>query len=277
MEDFWMERRYTSCNFNLPYHYENTYQILFVLKGKILYKVGTREYEVSKGGIIVLNTLEEHTLKVLEYPYERYLIQIRPEYFQNEVKYPEVIALFIKRPADFFHLLTVSEPVWNSLYDIVLEMEQEYKGKKKYWDIYIGANLRRMFIILFRECTDILSGIKLGSGVRIAYNIMNYLNHHYTEDITIDKVALALFMNKDYMAHLFRDETGYSLIGYVISLRINRAKLLLSETDKSISDIAVECGYSDFTYFSKQFKKHTNLSPSKFRKEAYQQRIDMHN
>jgi YesN/AraC family two-component response regulator len=156
-------------------------------------------------------------------------------------------------------------------------MEQEYKGKKKYWDIYIGANLRRMFIILFRECTDILSGIKLGSGVRIAYNIMNYLNHHYTEDITIDKVALALFMNKDYMAHLFRDETGYSLIGYVISLRINRAKLLLSETDKSISDIAVECGYSDFTYFSKQFKKHTNLSPSKFRKEAYQQRIDMHN
>ena len=55
-------------------------------------------------------------------------------------------------------------------------------------------------------------------------------------------------------------------MSYVISLRINHAKLLLSETDQSVTDIALECGYTDFNYFSKQFKKLTHLSPSEFRK-----------
>ena len=275
MNDFWIEHRYTASNYKLPHHYENTYQIVFLLAGKILYQVGEKEYQVSKGGMIVLNTLEEHTLKVLEYPYERYVIQIRPDFFQHEVKYPEVIAVFIKRPADFSHLLTVTEPVWNYLHDVIREMEKEYLNRKKYWEMYVGADLRRMFITIFRECADVLSMMKIGNGVTVAYNVMNYLNHHFAEDISVNSIAAALFLNRDYISHVFKDETGYSVMAYVISLRINRAKLLLAETDRSITDIAMECGYTDFTYFSKQFKKHTNLSPSKFRKDASQKKKDV--
>ncbi len=272
MNDFWIEHRYTASNYKLPHHYENTYQIVFLLAGKILYQVGEKEYQVSKGGMIVLNTLEEHTLKVLEYPYERYVIQIRPDFFQHEVKYPEVIAVFIKRPADFSHLLTVTEPVWNYLHDVIREMEKEYLNRKKYWEMYVGADLRRMFITIFRECADVLSMMKIGNGVTVAYNVMNYLNHHFAEDISVNSIAAALFLNRDYISHVFKDETGYSVMAYVISLRINRAKLLLAETDRSITDIAMECGY---TYFSKQFKKHTNMSPSKFRKDASQKKKDV--
>ena len=268
MSDFWMAHRYTSCNYKLPSHYENVYQILFLLSGKIRYQVEGKEYIVSKGGMIVLNTLEEHTLEVLEYPYERYLIQIRPDFFQQEVRYPEVIAVFIKRPADFSHLLTVTEPVWNYLYDVIGEMEREFQTKKKYWELYIGANLRRMFITIFRECADLMSTMKIGTGVTVAYNVMNYLNHHFAENITVDDVAAALFLNKDYIAHVFKEETGHSLMQYVISLRINQAKLLLLETDRSVTEVAAACGYTDFTYFSKQFKQHANMSPSRFRKEA---------
>lgn len=271
MEDFSIEHRYDSCGFRLSYHYESTYQVLFVMAGKILYQVGEKEYVVSKGGIIILNTREDHTLKVLEYPYERYLIQIRSDFFLQEVQYPEIIAIFVKRPSNFSHLLTVSEPVWNYLYDIVLEMEREYLRKNKYWEIYVGSDLRRMFIIIFRECADVLSMMKTGNSITIAYRIMNFLEHHFAEDITVDSIAESMFLNKNYIAHVFKDETGFSLMNYVISLRINKAKLLLTETDKSITDIAVECGYSDFTYFSKQFKKNTGLTPSRFRKEVMNQ------
>ena len=62
MEDFWMEHRYSSCCYQLEPHYEHTYQLVFLLKGKILYQVGEKQYEVSKGGMILLNSLEEHTL-----------------------------------------------------------------------------------------------------------------------------------------------------------------------------------------------------------------------
>ena len=157
------------------------------------------------------------------------------------------------------------EPVWNYLYDIVLEMEREYNAKKKYWELYVGADLRRMFITIYRECADVMT-MKIGHSVTVAYNIMNYINHHFAEEITVDKIAAELYLNKNYIAHVFKEETGYSLIGYAIALRINRAKVLLTKTDKSITQVAAECGYDDFTYFSRQFKKSTGLTPSAYRK-----------
>ena len=101
MEDFRIEHRYNASSFKLERHYENVYQVLMVTRGRLRYTVGDKAYEVQRGGIIVLNTLEEHELEVLDYPYERYLIRIQPDYFQHEVKYPEVIAAFIKRPPNF--------------------------------------------------------------------------------------------------------------------------------------------------------------------------------
>lgn len=131
MEDVRIEHRYNASHFKLDNHYENVYQMLLITNGRIRYRVGNKTYETGRGGVIVLNTLEEHELEVLEYPYERYLIRVQPDFFQNEVKYPEVIAAFIKRPPNFSHLLTVSEPIWNYLYDIVLEMEREYPYLKE--------------------------------------------------------------------------------------------------------------------------------------------------
>ena len=192
MEDVRIEHRYNASHFKLDNHYENVYQMLLITNGRIRYRVGNKTYETGRGGVIVLSTLEEHELEVLEYPYERYLIRVQPDFFQNEVKYPEVIAAFIKRPPNFSHLLTVSEPIWNYLYDIVLEMEREYNNKKKYWELYVGADLRRIFIIIYRECADIMA-MKVGHSVTVAYNIMNYINHHFTEEITVVLVSYKNF------------------------------------------------------------------------------------
>ena len=179
MEDVRIEHRYNASHFKLDNHYENVYQMLLITNGRIRYRVGNKTYETGRGGVIVLNTLEEHELEVLEYPYERYLIRVQPDFFQNEVKYPEVIAAFIKRPPNFSHLLTVSEPIWNYLYDIVLEMEREYNNKKKYWELYVGADLRRIFIIIYRECADMLlmkkTAVVTGSSRGIGFAIAKQL------------------------------------------------------------------------------------------------------
>ena len=90
---------------------------------------------------------------------------------------------------------------------------------------------------------------KIGHSVTVAYNIMNYINHHFAEEITVDKIAAELYLNKNYIAHVFKEETGYSLIGYAIALRINRAKVLLTKTDKSITQVAAGAGTTISPYF----------------------------
>lgn len=59
----------------------------------------------------------------------------------------------------------------------------------------MGADLRRMFITIYRECADVMT-MKIGHSVTVAYNIMNYINHHFAEEITVDKIAAELYLNK---------------------------------------------------------------------------------
>lgn len=82
MEDVRIEHRYNASNFTLDMHCENVYQVLLVTSGRVRYRVGEKIYEVGRGDVIVLNTLEEHGLEVLEYPYERYMIRVQPDFFK---------------------------------------------------------------------------------------------------------------------------------------------------------------------------------------------------
>ncbi len=86
MEDVRIEHRYNASDFKLGNHHENVYQMLLITNGRIRYRVGSKTYETGRGGILVLNTLEEHDLEVLEYPYERYMVRVQPDFFRNEVK-----------------------------------------------------------------------------------------------------------------------------------------------------------------------------------------------
>lgn len=97
-------------------------------------------------------------------------------------------------------------------------------------------------------------------------NIKNYLNKHYTEKITLDFLSCHFFINKYYLTRIFREKFGVSITGYLLQLRITRAKELLRFTGLSIEQISHECGMSDANYFSRVFKKIEGTTPGQFRK-----------
>ncbi len=267
MQDFWIEHRVNENNFKITHHSEHRYQVVFVLGGTIRYTVGSNLYTLTRGSMIVLNTLESHSLEVLQYPYERYILQIDPSFFQMEVKYPEIISIFIRRPPGFSHMFTLPESIWEYSFGCLEEMCVEYRGKKVYWEMMVGSNLRRMFVSIFRACSSSFYTGKIDAGTALAFKIQNFLDHNYTENLTIDAIAAKFFLNRHYLSHVFKDMTGYGLMEYVIFLRMNKAKVLLTQTNESVSVIASKCGYTDFTHFSKQFRKNENCSPTVFRKK----------
>lgn len=105
-----------------------------------------------------------------------------------------------------------------------------------------------------------------GGALRVVSAAMNYMNKHFTENITIDDIAAVAMKSRDHLSHLFSKTAGISIKQYLINLRINHAKFLLSETDRNISEIAEECGYGELNFFSRQFRNLEKISPSEFRK-----------
>lgn len=83
--------------------------------------------------------------------------------------------------------------------------------------------------------------------------------------ITCKDVADYVGYNSDYLNRLFRKETGKTISQYLLGVRIKIAKELLLQTDMQISDIALEVGYSNFSYFTRTFRKYTDTTPSEYR------------
>nr|MBC9203769.1 response regulator [Paenibacillus sp. PL91] len=96
--------------------------------------------------------------------------------------------------------------------------------------------------------------------------IKQWIQEHFHEEITRDTIAGIVHVNAGYVSRIFRRETGYSLSEYILNVRMEEAKCLLSQTNLKISAVAEAVGFSHFSYFAQQFKKCCGYSPLDYRK-----------
>lgn len=95
---------------------------------------------------------------------------------------------------------------------------------------------------------------------------MRYIKDNVGEKITLDELADRVGLSKYYFSHLFKAETGYSPMEYIISTRLDRAKELLLLTNMPIAEISYKVGYENPGSFTNLFIKKEGISPQKFRK-----------
>lgn len=96
--------------------------------------------------------------------------------------------------------------------------------------------------------------------------IKETIQKNLTRSLSLDELSGLIGMSKYYMCHAFKSTTGLSIKSYEQGLRISRAKELLINTGKSITDIAYECGFASSSYFSEIFSSCENVVPSQYRK-----------
>ena len=99
--------------------------------------------------------------------------------------------------------------------------------------------------------------------------ILNFVFNHYSEPITIQQVADALYISPSYLMHLFKSCTGKTFNTFLMEYRMEKAMELLQTSGIQIQAVAQAVGYSDVKYFNKLFKKHTSLTPSEYIKIHY--------
>ena len=96
-------------------------------------------------------------------------------------------------------------------------------------------------------------------------NCLSFIKNNFSNDITLEDVALAEGIDRRYMSRLFKIHSARSPQEQLIKMRIEKAKELLLNTEYPVGTIAISVGYRDLLQFSKIFKKHTGVSPLKFR------------
>lgn len=93
-----------------------------------------------------------------------------------------------------------------------------------------------------------------------------YLQEHFREPVSLADLAKAAGLSEKYFGEYFKSITGETPIQYLNEYRIERAAEALAEEEKSVTDIALECGFNDLSYFIKTFRRHYGVSPNFYRK-----------
>ena len=97
-------------------------------------------------------------------------------------------------------------------------------------------------------------------------NIVKFLNEHINENISLERLTKEFSVNRNKLNELFLRETSLTCLNYLTKIRIDLAKIMLANTEITITEIAQRVGYSDSNYFARTFKKQTGSSPSEYRK-----------
>lgn len=120
-----------------------------------------------------------------------------------------------------------------------------------------------------RELTDLTPAdvMPLAKGDKSKYVLqaLQYIAQHYADEaISITTIAQYLQVSEGHLSHVFKKETGYTVINYLTQYRIHRAMELLKDCRRKVYEVANEVGYRDVTYFGSTFKKLVGMSPSEY-------------
>lgn len=147
---------------------------------------------------------------------------------------------------------------------LLSELKQENPGGK----LYVESLSNVLAIHLLRQYsapTSHLIVYESGLSQRQILQVIEYVNEHLNQDIKLANLATLLGISESHLSHRFKQALGITPYQYLLQQRIERAKQLLKEGDRSITDIATLCGFNSHSHLSKQFRQLTGMTPKAYR------------
>jgi AraC-like DNA-binding protein len=160
----------------------------------------------------------------------------------------------------------VYEDIDGKILACLQEIKEEFQNQKNHFQLRLDT----LVIEILVEIDRLVNPVKKPLNCNALTYIKNYLDLHYNEKINFSNLAELSFYSYDHFRHKFKELTGYSPNQYLIVKRIESAKEMLKDTNYSVIQIALECGFASSAQFDHLFKKYVSQTPLKFRKEHHQ-------
>lgn len=96
-------------------------------------------------------------------------------------------------------------------------------------------------------------------------DVMEYINCHFSEDLTLQMIADKFYVNASYLSKIFKNEAGVTFTAYLSNLRLEMACMLLKDSKLQVTEIADKIGFKNYFYFARVFKKNYDMTPSSYR------------
>ncbi|MGI6030790.1 MAG: helix-turn-helix domain-containing protein [Eubacteriales bacterium] len=163
-----------------------------------------------------------------------------------------------------FALYMLEQNVLEELKKAGLHLDVEYAVLKK--DMEQKDTLEECIQALQRLCEEACDRVIQGHVGRVNCNILQYIQEHLSQDISLRDVADASGFSGAYVSRLIKEETGRTYVDYLAFVRIEKAKTMLQDRSMSVAEVGSCCGFNNTQGFLRTFKKYEGVTPGQYRK-----------
>lgn len=257
-------------NYDMSFHSHKNIEIMYVISGTSVIETCSDIIKMKAGDLILLDSQIPHKLTVSKEVSCR-MLNIEFHFNKNEFSLPSIRQLtesveavkFLFTSNESYILLKDSGNIYAALKSMIFELD-----KNSMDSIFMQQLLFDEIIIRISQLYQELHGKDEGNTTIYIKKAKNYIALNYDYDISVQDIASFIHVHPGYLHRIFKKNTGSTIIQYLNNIRIEKAKMLLSNTDIPVTDISSYVGINSLQYFTFIFQKSTGLAPLQYRKNS---------
>ena len=247
-------------------HHHDFYEIYFFLSGNVQYNIESRSYLLTPGDVLLISPMELHQpmFGPEQREYERIVLWVDKQYLEDLCLPGRSFADCFDTTAPNHSNLLRPEGVQRQFLQFLLEMLiAEETSQEPYHETAALAYLAQVLVLLNRLALQQKKEEPVTAPESTVYNVLGYINDHYSEDLSLDDLANRFFISKYHLSREFQRLVGTSVHRYIVQKRLAMAKQMLSQGLPS-SEVYQHCGFGDYSNFYRAFKSEYQISPKDF-------------
>ncbi len=252
---------------NVDFHMHNHHEIYLLTDGDIQYFVDNTCYPMTSGDLILFSDREIHkAINTGNRAFTRLVIHVNPAFIrQYSTLQTNLLTCFHRLPGDG-NQVSLTDSERNQLLDLATRLRQTQTEPEAYGNDLNALTTLVQILLLVNKAWKRTSHGRVKPQPHRAQAIMDYIEKHLTEGITLDSIAQALSLDKYYLSHLFKEETESSIFQYILMKRVALAKELLL-AGYTVSEVCHLSGFHDYSNFIRTFRQITGITPGRFQRQ----------
>ena len=256
-------------------HMHDKIELLYCISGSFKAVLNGVEYYFDKGDLLLINSHEIHQIYGNSDGDNGYMVlKIEPEMLYSssqaifEMKYVLPFTLSrLKHPKIF----KAGELKKGAIPELMQEIKREYDQQAYGYELAIRSCVCRLFLWILRFWKANGFNLETTSNIcedtmKAMQKVIDYVDNNFSNDLAVVDMAKMCNMSYSYFSRMFKRVMGQSFSEYLNNVRISNAEKMLVETDKNITEIALDTGFSNTGYFIQKFKQLKGTTPKKFKK-----------
>ncbi len=244
-------------NFYSPFHWHNHIEVLYVLEGKIDFKIEQRRYVLTSEDMVIVNSEKIHSSKLCGHA-KYILLQVPLSAFEGI--YEDIENVVFKE--------SLSENETAKLFSCLSEMLESVDDQRQENRVkFISLLYNFLYQLLSSYQTEQKKVVSSYYGINRISPVMAYVEKEFRNKITLKDVAELLNVTPEHLCRLFKKYTDMTFNEYLMSLRISAFYQMLQNSNQKISVIMEDCGITNYKVFIREFKKTFGKTPEMIRNQ----------